>query len=246
MTDNQMLLDEVILEQQQQIKKEENKMIDDLVAKRNEERKQNSMTANEKLKKMYPDLVKPFPKHAHQPYKVGSQTFTTIKAQFVVNRLNEVLGVDGWQFEVTERDRIDNDVIVHGMLVVKDLETGRPAAIRQSSGGATMHYSKPYKNDDPKTFVPKPMGSWADKFKSAETDALSKAASHIGIGNDVFMGLVNPDGSYKEVAFEEQDNTKPALAAGAKKTSVPAKKTVSKKPSSFGKKTTTKKTSLSI
>ena len=98
---------------------------------------------------------------------------TSIKAQYIVERLNTVFGVDGWdaRYEVVTLD-IDKGAIIKCLLTAT--APGHKPIARMSFGGCG---------------VKKNLG---DLVKSAMTDSLGKAASHIGIGNEVFKGKVNP------------------------------------------------------
>ena len=39
-----------------------------------------------------------------------------------------------------------------------------------------------------------------DAYKGARTDALSKAASYLGLGNDMFKGMISPPGAPQKAA----------------------------------------------
>jgi len=130
-------------------------------------------------------LLKPFPKEALAPLKKGKGFYlTTIKAQWVVERLNEVFGPCGigWKY-TTKFCREDSYVLAHVNLQYK--VNGEWSEIIQGTGG---HKINP---------------ELADAYKSAETDAITKIASKLGIGNDVFKGKVNPN-SLKTVNIVEE------------------------------------------
>ncbi len=96
----------------------------------------------------------------------------SIKAQYIVERLNDVFGVYGWEFN-TDFDKCSEGILCHGVLKVgKD-----PGVHRKVS---STGYSPTKKN-------------LGDAYKSAQTDALGKAASWLCIGNDVFKGKVDAD-----------------------------------------------------
>lgn len=103
---------------------------------------------------------------------------TSIKAQYIVERLNEVFGIDGWdaRYDVVTLDP-EKGCIMKCLLSAK--VDGLNPIIRMSFGGS---------------IAKKNLG---DMSKSAMTDALGKAASHMGIGNDVFKGKVKPPGGRK-------------------------------------------------
>jgi hypothetical protein len=95
------------------------------------------------------------------PQKPG---LSGIKVIYVVERLNDVFGLNGWH--------IDNEIVETGRMVVVRATLTIPKysiAIEQFGG-----------NDNPDR---------GDAYKGACTDALSKCASYLGIGMDVYKGL---------------------------------------------------------
>jgi hypothetical protein len=108
-------------------------------------------------------LKEPLPPEAvsPNPLKPG---LSAIKVIYVVERLNDVFGLNGW--------RMDNEVVETGRMVVVRATLAIPKygiAIEQFGG-----------NDNPDR---------GDAYKGACTDALSKCASYLGIGMDVYKGL---------------------------------------------------------
>jgi hypothetical protein len=89
-----------------------------------------------------------------------------IKAAYVVERLNEVFGLNGWRFapEVVESGRM---VVVKGALLVPAYD------IHIEQFGGNDHSDR------------------GDAYKGACTDALSKCASYLEIGIEVYKGLHN-------------------------------------------------------
>lgn len=119
-------------------------------------------------------LLKPFPKEALAPLKKGKGFYlTTIKAQWVVERLNEVFGPCGigWKY-TTKFCREDSYVLAHVNLQYK--VNGEWSEVINGTGGKKIN------------------PELADAYKSSETDALTKIASKLGVGNDVFKGLISP------------------------------------------------------
>ena len=108
-------------------------------------------------------LKEPLPREAvsPNPQKPG---LSVIKVIYVVERLNEVFGLNGWH--------VDNEVVETGRMVVvrATLSIPRYAIAIEQFGG----------NDNPDR---------GDAYKGACTDALSKCASYLGIGMDVYKGL---------------------------------------------------------
>lgn len=114
-----------------------------------------------------PDLLEklkaPLPSQAVSP-NPDRPGLSAIKVIYVVERLNEVFGLNGWHIanEVIEKGAM---VVVKGTLTIDDYGI----LIEQYGGNA---------NPDR-----------GDAYKGACTDALSKCASYIGIGMDVYKGL---------------------------------------------------------
>lgn len=119
--------------------------------------------------KIYERLTEPFPSSAMKKIPHGPN-LTTINAQYIRERLNLVFGVFGWNFS-GEWQRLDQGVIFTGSLKIK-----RPGSDDVWHEVQAPGFSQLRKNN------------WGDAYKSAQTDALSKACSNIGIGNDVFKG----------------------------------------------------------
>jgi hypothetical protein len=117
---------------------------------------------SEDLKKK---LREPLPPEAvsPNPLKPG---LSAIKVIYVVERLNDVFGLNGWH--------MDNEVVETGRMVVVRATLAIPKygiAIEQFGG-----------NDNPDR---------GDAYKGACTDALSKCASYLGIGMEVYKGLAD-------------------------------------------------------
>jgi len=108
-------------------------------------------------------LKEPLPREAvsPNPQKPG---LSVIKVIYVVERLNDVFGLNGWH--------VDNEVVETGRMVVvrATLSVPRYAIAIEQFGG----------NDNPDR---------GDAYKGACTDALSKCASYLGVGMDVYKGL---------------------------------------------------------
>jgi hypothetical protein len=92
----------------------------------------------------------------------GGMTFTYADARAVAQRLDDVLGLAGWQFEVKVADA--QRFVVHGTLVaVIDGVT----TVRQDFG-----YPNSAQDDEP--------------LKSAASDALRRCAAQIGVGRSLY------------------------------------------------------------
>ena len=92
----------------------------------------------------------------------GGMTYTYADARAVAQRLDDVLGLTGWQFEVKVADAASK--VVHGTLVaVIDGTT----TVRQDFG-----YPNSAQDDEP--------------YKSAASDALRRCAAQIGVGRSLY------------------------------------------------------------
>lgn len=135
-----------------------------------EETKIQTLEKRERFQSKYKELLKPFPNEAYSVDSSRGFNLTSIKAQYVVERLNEVMGVDGWEL-VGNFEKEGNGVLFIGKLVLNDGFAGHSQL--------AVGYSDQKKNI-------------GDAYKGAMTDALSKAASKFGLGNEVFKGNVAP------------------------------------------------------
>ena len=92
----------------------------------------------------------------------GGMTFTYADARAVAQRLDDVLGLAGWQFEVKVADA--QRFVVHGTLiaVIDGITT-----VRQDFG-----YPNSAQDDEP--------------YKSAASDALRRCAAQIGVGRSLY------------------------------------------------------------
>lgn len=126
-------------------------------------------------KEMRKELRGDFPEEAYKVH--DSKSFlTTLKAMYIVERLNDVFGIGRWTID---QQTVINDngsyVLMSGRLTFLDYDCQIPT---QYGGHATSGTNK-----EP-----------ADGYKSAVTDILSKSASYLEIGIDLFKGKINPSG----------------------------------------------------
>ena len=108
----------------------------------------------------------------HRPGRAG-MTFTYADARAVAQRLDDVLGIECWQFEVKVADPARS--VVHGSLAVI---IGGKTVIRQDFG-----YPNSAQDDEP--------------LKSAASDALRRCAAQLGVGRSLYSpekGAVVPLG----------------------------------------------------
>jgi hypothetical protein len=128
------------------------------------------MTEIKNLTKEQTDkLFSPLPKEALKPHP--TKTFlTVISPIYVLERLNEVFGVGKWEFRsepVTIGDAVGNKgrmAVVKGILDIPEYGVH----LEQYGGNDNLD-----------------MG---DAYKGAATDALTKIASYLGIGFEVYKG----------------------------------------------------------
>jgi hypothetical protein len=114
-------------------------------------------------KKLTDTLMRPLPKEALKKHPSRSY-LTTINPIYVTDRLNEAFGVGGWQFtpEVVQDDTNPKMIIMRGTL------TADKHNIKVIQFGGND-------NDDR-----------GDAYKGASTDALTKCASYLGVGAEVW------------------------------------------------------------
>jgi hypothetical protein len=130
-------------------------------------------------------LKEPLPREAVSP-NPQRPGLSAIKVIYVVERLNDVFGLNGWH--------VDNEVVETGQMVVvrATLSVPRYAISIEQFGG----------NDNPDR---------GDAYKGACTDALSKCASYLGIGMDVYKGLY--DERPRDCGVGRQNGARPATPA---------------------------------
>ena len=99
---------------------------------------------------------------------------TSIKAQAIKQRMNEVFGIFGWRQDGEFKEGETGTMYI-GYLEVYDADSSEWHKIHSIGFGKKTAKSIP-----------------GDVYKGAMTDHLSKAASNMGIGNAVFKGEVDP------------------------------------------------------
>jgi hypothetical protein len=123
-----------------------------------------------------------FPKEAYATHP--TKTFlTTLKAMYVTERLNDVFGVGRWTVDMTIISKDKDYILMQGEFESLDYEVIVP----MQYGGHTLGS----KNTE-----------LADGYKSAITDCISKIASYLEIGLDMFKGKIKCDenGAKKETS----------------------------------------------
>jgi hypothetical protein len=133
------------------------------------------------LSKEQIDLIKkPLPREAVMPHPT-KQNLSTIKAIYVTERFNDVFGIGGWTIKT---ELIDNPLaLVKNMKITKAGAERTEYTALMKTRFEVAEYGIYYEciasstNDD-----------IGDASKGAATDAITKIASYIGIGIDVFKG----------------------------------------------------------
>ncbi len=106
----------------------------------------------------------------------GGMQFSYVEHGYVTERLNLVFGFN-WDFEVTDKQILDDEVIVEAKLTVRT--PGGQTIVKTQFGGADI------KRHSSGARSGKPL-SIADDYKAAASDALKKCASLLGIGLDLY------------------------------------------------------------
>ena len=139
-------------------------------------------------------LNEPLPKEAVAPHPTKGY-LSTIKAIYVVERLNEVFGLGGWKIEnhfvekVTKVIKTSTTSSEKTMVVVKSKFTVTEVIENVSYKRIYVESYGGNDNDD-----------LGDAYKGACTDALTKIGSYLGIGMDVFKGLGDKEQNRAPVA----------------------------------------------
>ena len=126
---------------------------------------------------MLNSLSEPFPSEVEKQLKKGGASLTYIPVSEVITRLNKVLGVDMWSYEIIkcERDALDPDYIVaHVRLSATFVPTEKAPNIIVTKDGIGGQKIKRTRNGD--------ILDLGDGMKGAVSDALKKAAQHFGVG----------------------------------------------------------------
>lgn len=142
----------------------------------------------EAKKKLYQQLSQPFPEEAIERTdgRVTGKGYSTtgIKAQFIINRLNEVLGIGGWR--------------THRKITVRELTTNSGRKAYEAVCDLVLELGEWIDG----TFVPFAEAladgghvstSEADARKGSFSNALKKAAAAFGAGRQAYEGTIDDD-----------------------------------------------------
>ena len=130
--------------------------------------------------KIYENLSKALPKEAIQKSE-GSKTgkgydTTGYGYQYIVNRLNEVVGIDGWNYEYKEINRSD------GVSRSGTPRIGVCVEIRLTIAGTTKPMVGGHTSNN-----------YTDALKGAITNSLKKAAAMFGVGKEAYEKTIDED-----------------------------------------------------
>ncbi len=130
-----------------------------------------------KLETIHKALSEPFPPEMERTLTKSGTKLTYIPVSEVITRLNKVLGVSSWDFEIKscERDKLDPDFIVaHVTLRVWGMAgTGDNNTFFSRDGIGGQKIKRTRAGD---------IVDLGDEMKGAVSDALKKAAQTLGIG----------------------------------------------------------------
>ena len=142
-------------------------------------------------------LSEPFDPPVEKQLKKGGTSLTYIPVSEVISRLNRVLGVDMWSYEIIscKRDNLDPDYIVaHIRLTATFVPTENAPALTVVKDGIGGQKIKRTKNGD--------IVDLGDEMKGAVSDALKKAAQHLGVG--IYLAR-SEEAIYLEQAEDQAD-----------------------------------------
>lgn len=120
-------------------------------------------------------LSEPFPPEMERILKKGGTSLTYIPVSEVITRLNKVLGVDQWSFEIIScgRDALDPDYIVAHVRISWHTDPSRPESTIHRDGYGGQKIKRTKQGD---------IVDLGDEMKGAVSDALKKAAQTMGVG----------------------------------------------------------------
>jgi recombination DNA repair RAD52 pathway protein len=126
---------------------------------------------------IFDSLSEPFAPGVEKQLKKGGTSLTYIPVSEVITRLNKVLGVDMWSYtiESCRRDDLDPDyVVAHVRLSATFVPTDTAPQLTVVKDGIGGQKIKRTKGGD--------IVDLGDEMKGAVSDALKKAAQHLGVG----------------------------------------------------------------
>lgn len=121
----------------------------------------------------------------HRTKPAGGRELTYVDGETIVSRLNDVLGYDGWSFEVGQINVLEREVWATGRLTVY---TGERTIVREQAGGQIINRTRAGE-----------IVELGNDIKGAVTDCLKKCATLVGVG----LYLYDPN-ERREVEAEMQ------------------------------------------
>ena len=123
---------------------------------------------NQNNNETYIALSEQFPQEMEKRLNKGGASLTYIPVSEVINRMNKVLGVDGWSFTVKTWEQLGTSIVAH---VTVNATINGSVVTREGVGGQKIKISK---QGDPVDI--------GDEVKGAVSDALKKAVQTLGVG----------------------------------------------------------------
>jgi hypothetical protein len=106
----------------------------------------------------------------------GNMTYSYVEHGYVTERLNLIFGFN-WDFEVVDKQILDDEVIVEAKLTVRTKD-GQEIVKTQFGGAEVKRFGSGAKSGKPLSI--------ADDYKAAASDALKKCATMLGIALDLY------------------------------------------------------------
>ena len=147
-------------------------------------------------KEMREALNAPMPAEAIKPHPTKTY-LSTIKAIYVVERLNNVFGLGRWDLITEVVEKTNDYILMRGKLMFLDYDATIPF---QYGGHQTTGKGV----------------ELADGYKSAVTDCLSKCASYLEIGIEIFRGKVNAKDNNQKSSYQAQKSAQKPPATPSK------------------------------
>jgi len=104
----------------------------------------------------------------------GGKTFNYVEIGYAISQLNTIYGAANWDFDVVDKIRDGDEIVVQGRLTIKDHQHGFSVSKTQF-GQCQIKRGQ---------FL-------GDAFKSATSDCLKKCASLFGIAQDIYWQLLD-------------------------------------------------------
>ena len=143
------------------------------------------------------ELSEPFPAEVERTMTKGGTQLTYIPVSEVITRLNNVLGVENWSYQVRscQRDPDLRDWIIAHVTLTVSIDDYDIA--KDGFGGQEIKYMKSGKAVD-----------LGNEYKGAVSDALKKAAQAIGVG--IYLAR-SEDSLQLEQAIAEEEAVNPEI-----------------------------------